>query len=168
MRPPGVALRLTLPVVRMCLATLRNLMKVSKAADSLLARGVLRLLHGLSTRSWADEDLKADLTMLTESLDQSVEGKRCVCECGLGPMTRGSTWDEYRKEVLSGELDWTPAHRSKHFWEENYHRLTERENQVLKMLIRLLKPVDKQNARILAVAAHDVGEFVRHHPKGRA
>ena len=47
-------------------------------------------------------------------------------------------------------------------------RFEERDFQLVKKLGMLLKPADKPNYRAIAVACHDVGEFVRHHPRGRS
>jgi hypothetical protein len=41
-----------------------------------------------------------------------------------------SSWDKYKKEVLSGGLDWTPLHTSEQFWLENAAKFEERDFQV--------------------------------------
>ena len=40
-----------------------------------------------------------------------------------------SSWDKYKKEVLSGSLDWTPMHTSDVFWTENAPHFEERDFQ---------------------------------------
>ncbi len=42
-----------------------------------------------------------------------------------------SSFDVYKKEVLSGNLEWSTAHRSEKFWRENSHRLEEDNHKVL-------------------------------------
>lgn len=41
-----------------------------------------------------------------------------------------SSWDKYKKEVLSGSLDWSPMHTSDLFWLENAPKFEERDFQV--------------------------------------
>ena len=39
--------------------------------------------------------------------------------------------------------------------------------QVLKLLVALIKPGERTSAKVLSVALHDIGEFVRFHPAGK-
>lgn len=41
-----------------------------------------------------------------------------------------SSWEKYKKEVLSGSLDWSPMHTSEQFWVENAAKFEERDFQV--------------------------------------
>lgn len=41
-----------------------------------------------------------------------------------------SSWDKYKKEVLSGSLEWSPMHTSEQFWLENSPKFEERDCQV--------------------------------------
>ena len=51
------------------------------------------------------------------------------------------------------------------FWKDN-HKAFEAENcAAIKTLVALLVP--ESDAQTLAVACHDIGEFVKHHPEGR-
>ena len=51
------------------------------------------------------------------------------------------------------------------FWKDN-HKAFEAENcTAIKTLVALLVP--ESDAQTLAVACHDIGEFVKHHPEGR-
>ena len=71
----------------------------------------------------------------------------------------------YKKELMGGKLEWSPSHKSENFWKDN-HKAFEAENcTAIKTLVALLVP--ESDAQTLAVACHDIGEFVKHHPEGR-
>ena len=42
------------------------------------------------------------------------------------------TYDEYRSELLSGHLSWTPVHESDLFWKENAIKLNDKDYELLK------------------------------------
>lgn len=79
--------------------------------------------------------------------------------------TSFSSYDEYVTEVRSGRLEWSPVHRSEKFWRENADRLNEKNYELLKILIHLLE--SSQDPLILSVASFDLGEYVRHYPRGK-
>jgi len=82
-------------------------------------------------------------------------------------MNKMSSFDRFRHEALSGKLDWSqPSHKSERFWRENVTRFEENDHEVLRKLGEI---IDDQNtdARVLALACWDVGEFVRFHPRGK-
>jgi V-type H+-transporting ATPase subunit H len=62
-------------------------------------------------------------------------------------------------------LEWSPVHRSEKFWRENADRLNEKNYELLKILIHLLE--SSQDPLILSVASFDLGEYVRHYPRGK-
>jgi len=66
-------------------------------------------------QSWEDEDMPALLEDLGGALADNI---RLL-----------SSWDKYKKEVLSGSLDWTPMHTSDAFWAENAPHFEERDFQ---------------------------------------
>lgn len=70
-------------------------------------------MHG---QNWEDEDIPATLEELKESLADNIKLL--------------SSWEKYKKEVLSGSLDWTPMHTSDQFWLENAAKFEERDFQV--------------------------------------
>ncbi|TGZ67640.1 hypothetical protein CRM22_004703 [Opisthorchis felineus] len=76
-----------------------------------------------------------------------------------------SSLEEYTTELKSGRLEWSPVHKSEKFWHENAVKFTDNNYEVIKMLVRLVElSVDSQT---LSVAVHDIGEFVRHYPRGK-
>jgi len=137
-------------VIRTSLATLRNLLNIEKNNEQMLEAGILRPLANLGAKSWGDEDLKEDVTTITAELQKDIVNL--------------SSYDVYKAEVLAGDLDWTPVHRSEKFWRENAIHLEEEDNRVLLALRELLKSADP---KVVAIACFDVGEFARFHPRGK-
>nr|CAG4643861.1 EOG090X044C [Lepidurus arcticus] len=145
-------------VTRIILAVLRNM--IEKPEDPQIAKEhcvamvqakVLKQLSILQQHKFDDEDIVVDMEFLNEKLNASIQDL--------------SSFDEYATEVKSGRLEWSPVHKSERFWRENAIRLTERNYELLKVLIHLLEA--SKDPLVLAVAAYDLGEFVRHHPRGK-
>lgn len=112
---------------------------------------VLKHLDILQQRKFEDEDIQADIVFLSEKLQESIVDL--------------SSFDEYASEVKSGRLEWSPVHRSEKFWRENAARLTEKNYELLKILIHILE--SSKDPIVLSVACYDIGEFVRHYPRGK-
>lgn len=149
-------------VTRMILATFRNLVEKPADEDPEIAREnaitlvqckVLKNLEILqqSGQKYDDPDIKEDIEFLYQKLQTSIQDL--------------SSFDEYSTEVRSGRLEWSPVHNTEKFWRENAVRLNEKNNELLKILIRLLQA--SSDPLVLAVAAHDIGEYVRHYPRGK-
>ncbi|XP_038573619.1 V-type proton ATPase subunit H isoform X2 [Micropterus salmoides] len=145
-------------VTRIILAAFRNLLE--KSADretrqeyalAMIQCKVLKQLENLEQQKYDDEDITEDIKFLLESLGESVQDL--------------SSFDEYSSELKSGRLEWSPVHKSEKFWRENAVRLNEKNYELLKILTRLLEVSD--DPQVIAVAAHDVGEYVRHYPRGK-
>jgi V-type H+-transporting ATPase subunit H len=139
-------------VVRMVLAIMVNLVDTGDMKNLLSVCGAMRMLEGMQQRAWSDEDMTADLETLTSKIGHNVE--------------QSSTFDQYCKELMSGELEWSPMHKSNTFWEKNVHKFLDKDQQVLKLLVALIKPGERTSSKVLSVALHDIGEFVRFHPGG--
>ncbi|KAE8747681.1 V-ATPase V1 Subunit H [Frankliniella occidentalis] len=145
-------------VTRIILAVFRNM--IEKPADSQVSKDhcmamvsskVLKQLSILEQRKFDDEDIVADIEFLNERLQASVQDL--------------SSFDEYATEVKSGRLEWSPVHRSAQFWRENAGRLNEKNYELLRILTHLLQ--NSHDPLVLAVAAFDIGEYVRHYPRGK-
>lgn len=104
-----------------------------------------------SGQKFDDPDIKDDIDFLYEKLQASIQDL--------------SSFDEYATEIRSGRLEWSPVHTTEKFWRENAARLNEKNYELLKILIRLLEA--SKEPMVLAVAAHDIGEYVRHYPRGK-
>ncbi|KAJ2825180.1 H(+)-transporting V1 sector ATPase subunit H [Coemansia sp. 'formosensis'] len=142
-------------VVRIVVALWTNLLRLA-AAHNVPAMLVARVPACLATlgagRSFKDEDLRADLKQLAEDLAEHT-----------GVMT---TWDEYLNELASGKLAWSPAHRSEQFWKMHIRRMDEQDHRVVRQLADLLtEPTASETA--LAVACHDLSQYVRFNPDGK-
>lgn len=144
-------------VTRIILAVFRNL--IEKPDDQQVAKEhciamvqckVLKQLAILEQRKFDDEDVAGDIEFLTEKLQSSVQDL--------------SSFDEYATEVKSGRLEWSPVHKSK-FWRENAQRLNEKNYELLRILIHLLET--SKDPLVLSVASFDIGEYVRHYPRGK-
>ena len=138
-------------VVRVAWAGLRKLLVADTAASDMVAAGIIKVLVGLQQRKMADEDIPEDVEYMYNTLQAS--------------MATMSSFDVYKKELMGGKLEWSPSHKSENFWKDN-HKAFEAENcAAIKTLVALLVP--ESDAQTLAVACHDIGEFVKHHPEGR-
>ncbi|XP_077989685.1 V-type proton ATPase subunit H-like [Glandiceps talaboti] len=145
-------------VTRIILATFRNLLEkpeeleiVQDNALSMIQCKVLKQLEVLEGQKFEDSDITEDIEYVTEKLHDSVEGL--------------SSFDEYTSELKSGRLEWSPVHKSEKFWRENASRLNEKNYELLKILVKLLET--SKDPQVLAVSAHDIGEYVRHYPRGK-
>lgn len=112
---------------------------------------VLKTLELLENRKFEDDDITEDIEFLKEELEKSFHDL--------------SSFDEYSTEVKSGRLEWSPVHTSVKFWRENAEKLNDKNYELLKILIRLLET--SKDPLILSVANHDIGEYVRHYPRGK-
>uniref|UniRef100_A0A8C6UQ02 V-type proton ATPase subunit H n=1 Tax=Neogobius melanostomus TaxID=47308 RepID=A0A8C6UQ02_9GOBI len=145
-------------VTRIILAAFRNLLEKSSERETrqefalaMIQCKVLKQLENLEQQKYDDEDITEDIKFLLERLGESVQDL--------------SSFDEYSSELKSGRLEWSPVHKSEKFWRENAVRLNEKNYELLKILTRLLEVSD--DPQVIAVAAHDVGEYVRHYPRGK-
>lgn len=140
-------------VVRISLSTLRNILEMSSTLrKEMVGAGLVGALQSLCLRRWGDEDIRDDLGVLAEALENELASM--------------SNFDVYRAEVLSGALEWTPAHRDEMFWRENVEKLERSQQEVLRCLVRLLH--ESSDETVLAVACNDLAQFIKFHPRGRA
>ncbi|ESO01597.1 hypothetical protein HELRODRAFT_81462 [Helobdella robusta] len=145
-------------VIRIILATFRNLLekpseKEFKTDNSLamIRCKVMKQLSLLETKKYEDIDIMEDIQFISGTLQVQVQDL--------------SSFDEYTSELKSGQLEWSPVHKSEKFWRENAGRLNEKNFELLKILAKLLET--SKDPLILSVAAHDLGEYVRHYPHGK-
>ncbi|XP_063698973.1 V-type proton ATPase subunit H isoform X2 [Culicoides brevitarsis] len=145
-------------VTRIILAVFRNLIEKPEDAQvskehciAMVQCKVLKQLSILEQRRFDDEDITGDVEFLTEKLQNSVQDL--------------SSFDEYATEVKSARLEWSPVHKSAKFWRENAQRLNEKNYELLRILVHLLET--SNDPLVLAVASFDIGEYVRHYPRGK-
>lgn len=145
-------------VSRIILAVFRNLIEkpeetstIKENCISMVQCKVMKQLEFLEQKKFEDEDIQSDIEFLKEKMDMSLQDL--------------SSFDEYISEVRSGRLEWSPVHRSEKFWRENAHKLNDANYELLRILIGLLETADSE--LILSVACFDLGEYVRHYPRGK-
>jgi hypothetical protein len=63
----------------------------------------------------------------------------CITIVNTHQAVHVSSWDKYKKEVLSGTLDWSPMHTSEVFWRNNVDKFEEKDFQLLRVLFKLLE-----------------------------
>ncbi|CAK0784291.1 hypothetical protein CVIRNUC_007495 [Coccomyxa viridis] len=141
-------------VVRVALLGLKNLLSDASLdiGPEAVEAGLPKVVQQRLLQSWEDEDVAAALEWLKEKLAEDIKLL--------------SSWDKYKKEVLSGSLEWSPMHTSDQFWLENSPKFEERDCQVLRVLLKLLET--SRESRTLAVGASDLGKFISAHPHGRS
>lgn len=76
-----------------------------------------------------------------------------------------SSFERYKKEVLSGSLEWSPIHSQASFWQSNLEKFDDKDYQILRLLIKLLE--SSRESTTLAVGCHDLAEYVSFHPNGK-
>ncbi|KAI6129138.1 armadillo-type protein [Pisolithus thermaeus] len=139
-------------VTRVIIATFRNLVTKAPSANlpAMLVSELLPFTKNLAAAKWSDEDILEDIQFVRDELERNFASL--------------TTYDVYTSELASNHLTWTPVHESEEFWRENAHRLHERDYAQLKALIQLL---DSSDPVTLAVAVHDVGQYVKHCERGK-
>lgn len=145
-------------VTRVILSTFRNLLEKVEEREvmrddalQMVQCRVLKTLSLMADKKYDDTDLTDDIEFLTQKLQENVQDL--------------SSFDEYCTEIRSGRLMWSPVHKSEKFWRENAARFNEKNFELVKILVRLLE--SSTDPLVLAVAAHDIGEYVRHYPRGK-
>ncbi|KAJ0972982.1 hypothetical protein J5N97_020941 [Dioscorea zingiberensis] len=138
-------------VVRVVILTFRNLLSKGAFGAQMVDLGLPQLVQSLKAQAWSDEDLLDALNQLEEGLKDNIK--------------RLSSFDKYKQEVLLGHLDWSPMHKDPYFWRENIKNFEENDFQILRVLITILDTSNDPTA--LAVACHDVSQFIQYHPSGR-
>eukprot|EP00250_Pteridium_aquilinum_P026311 c32822_g1_i1 orf=135-1481(+) len=139
-------------VVRVAILTLRNLLGKGNFASKMVDLGLPKIVQSLKLQAWTDEDLNDGLTALEESLKVSIKTL--------------SSFDKYKQEVLSGNLEWTPMHKDSAFWRENISKLEDNDFQVLRVIVTLLDT--SRDPKTLAICCQDISQFIQGHPSGRA
>jgi V-type H+-transporting ATPase subunit H len=138
-------------VIRVSLATLKNLIKKNtRFIYDLIHVSVPRTLSNLAKRNFEDKDILEDLKEVSDTLESHID--------------EITSFDDFRQEVLSGHLEWSPVHQSEKFWKENLSKFEQNNFYILRELIALL---DSDIAQTKAIACHDLGQFVRYYPRGK-
>ncbi|CAJ1024260.1 V-ATPase subunit H, putative [Leishmania lindenbergi] len=126
-----------------------------KKGPSLVAEmvsvGMIKTLSQISRRKFGDEDINIMVDQLSAAMESSMHVL--------------TSFSQYRGEVLSGVLEWTPVHTSTKFWKEKAVKVEDNGYEVLLALGKVLR--ESKDEVTLAVSCHDLGEIIRYHPTGR-
>ena len=112
--------------------------------------GIPKTLGQLARKKFGDDDIAREIEAVLGLLE--------------GVTVSSTSWSEYKGELDSGVLEWSPCHTSVKFWKENLKRLEDDGYAAVKALGQLL--LTATNEVTLAVACNDLGEVVRCHPHG--
>jgi len=118
----------------------------------MISLGMLRTLQLMSRRNYGDPDILPEVESLLQILEKNIEDT--------------TSFADYKQEVLSGRLDWTPVHKSEKFWKENIKEFEKDDYKILRELGKILKN-EGSTPKTLTIICHDLGEFVKYHPQGR-
>ncbi|KAF0488847.1 ATPase, V1 complex, subunit H [Gigaspora margarita] len=140
-------------IIRIIIRTFRNLVEKAPEANlpAMLVAKLLNFCENLSVRKWSDSEIVEDIEFLKAQLQENFHSL--------------TTFDEYASEIRSGMLQWSPPHESEQFWKQNVTKLNDKNHELLKILSRLLS-TSTDNV-VLAVAAHDLGQYVKYYPDGK-
>ncbi|GAA5878660.1 hypothetical protein JCM3774_000442 [Rhodotorula dairenensis] len=141
-------------ILRVVVATFRNLITRApkqNLAPMLVAKVLPWLQQSMQGRMFSDDEIKDDVDFLVGELKSSFDGM--------------TTFDEYKSELASGHLTWSPTHKNDDFWRDNAVKLTDKDREELKVLVHLL--MSSTEPLTLAVAANDVAQFVKYHETGK-
>lgn len=136
-------------VVRICFSVLCNLIGRSNFTEEMIGADLHRIVPTLSSRTYKDADINADMDKLNEVLG--------------GRIAELSSFEMYTAELMSGALRKSPVHNEK-FWRENAIRFEDNNAVLIKTLIAHLLS-EKEDS--LEMACYDIGEFSRFHPDGK-
>jgi len=140
-------------VVRLCLTVLKNFLaqkaECPAICEDIVEEGVLDAVQQLEFEKWRDAELYDDIRELVQLISNEVKAL--------------SNFDRYMRELESGVLSWGFIHSSK-FFGENVMKFETAEFKAVKLLAGLLS---SDNTTTVAVACHDIGEFVALHPFGK-
>ncbi|CAE8635414.1 unnamed protein product [Polarella glacialis] len=138
-------------VIRLCLTVLRNFLTNKGLCEDIVEEGILEAVQQLEFEKWRDTELYEEIREVAGQISLEV--------------SEMSNFDRYERELQTGHLAWGFIHSSP-FWAQNALKFESNNFRALKLLAGLLlSPLT--DATTLAVACHDLGEFVTSHPLGK-
>jgi len=138
-------------VIRIALMTLNNLYKDPKFMLDLISVGVPKTLLNLSRKTFDDDDINVMVKNMLEKTESSIDEM--------------STFEDYRQEVYSHQLDWTPCHTSTKFWQTNLEKFADNDYGIIKELIQILGTT--RDAKTVLIAINDISQFLQFHKEGK-
>mmetsp|Transcript_74473 Transcript_74473/g.130186 ORF Transcript_74473/g.130186 Transcript_74473/m.130186 type:complete len:445 (-) Transcript_74473:171-1505(-) len=136
-------------VIRISLTVLKNFLSSKALCEEIVKEGLLEPVASLEYEKWRDPELYDEIQSVVSKINAEVKDL--------------SSFDRYEEELKSGVLSWGYLHTSK-FWAENITKFDTDGFRAIKTLAACLEATDPKT---LAVACHDIGEFVSLHPAGK-
>lgn len=125
-------------IIRLVVASFINFMRLcdKQAIPLFVGSKVSPFIETLVSRTYTDEEFRADIVALAEELKSAIQHLRYVISasnvCAHLTTVVTSTFDEYVSEIKSGQLEWSPPHKSDLFWNDNASRFDENDLEVLR------------------------------------
>eukprot|EP00420_Gonyaulax_spinifera_P036720 CAMPEP_0197881366 /NCGR_PEP_ID=MMETSP1439-20131203/8874_1 /TAXON_ID=66791 /ORGANISM="Gonyaulax spinifera, Strain CCMP409" /LENGTH=446 /DNA_ID=CAMNT_0043500973 /DNA_START=62 /DNA_END=1402 /DNA_ORIENTATION=- len=138
-------------VIRLCLTVMKNFLGHKGLCEDIVEAGVLEAVQNLEFEKWRDAELYDDIRDMATQISSEVQAM--------------SNFERYERELQTGNLSWGFIHSTK-FWAENVLKFEQNDFRALKVLAGLLIQPGTEPTT-LAVACHDIGEFVTMHPLGK-
>ncbi|CAE8636340.1 unnamed protein product, partial [Polarella glacialis] len=138
-------------VIRLCLTVLKNFLGNKALIEDIAEEGLLEAVQQLEFEKFRDPELYEDIREVATQISAEVNEM--------------SNFARYERELQTGHLKWGFIHSSK-FWAENALMFEANDFRALKLLAGLLLS-PSTDSTTLAVACHDLGEFVTLHPFGK-
>lgn len=138
-------------VIRLSLTVLKNFLNCKALCEDIVEEGLLEAVQQLEFEKWRDSELYDEIRDTVQLI--SVE------------VNEMSNFERYERELQTGKLSWGFIHSNK-FWADNVLKFEQNDFRALKVLAGLLHG-GSTDSETLAVACHDLGEFVALHPLGK-
>lgn len=135
-------------VQRLLIALLKNFSRFgNRFVAQLLRYQVQDTLENLGKED-ADSEETEDIMDLKEKLTKAI-------------LTL-SNFDEYYAELQSGDLEWTPYHKSALFWKNNALRMEEKGGECLKLLLNFMQT--SRSSKTLLICLNDIQNYLSVRP----
>jgi len=138
-------------VVRICLTVVKNCLTNKARCEEMVDCNILEVVQNLEYEKWRDAELYDEIRELCQAISNEVQ--------------EVSNFDRYERDLASGKLTWGFTHTSK-FFGENIMKFDHNDFRAAKQLAAIVLNGDS-DFTTLAVACHDIGEFVALHPLGK-
>jgi len=139
-------------VVRVGLTATKNLLGNEALCEDIVEENMHDVVSCLEFEKWRDGELYDEIRDVTALIGQQVH--------------TFSNIDRYERELATGRLSWGHMHTSK-FWIDNAMLFERNDFSAIRQLSDLLLDL-RTDPLTLAVACHDLGEFVALHPSGKS
>lgn len=136
-------------VIRLSMAVLKNFLGHKAMCEDIVNENIMEAVQQLEYEKWRDPELYDDIASVAQKIGYEVNEM--------------SSFERYLQEVKLGVLTWGYLHTSK-FFAEN---ITKFESDNFASLTMLAECLQSSDTTTLAVACHDIGEFVSLHPSGK-